>query len=100
VTVLARILIAEDDKSINTLIRKNLELVGHICISVFELSGGYTVDISNLEFAVTDDTGREALVLFPVLFATENEVRGHFRISTEHNDFVPGWTFDGPPGIG
>ena len=33
---MARILIVEDDKSINTLIRKNLELVGHDCVSVFD----------------------------------------------------------------
>jgi len=32
----AQILIAEDDKSINTLIKKNLELVGHGCVSVFD----------------------------------------------------------------
>jgi len=33
---MAKILIVEDDKAINTLIRKNLELVGHTCISVFD----------------------------------------------------------------
>ena len=33
---MAKILIAEDDKSINTLIKKNLELVGHDCVSVFD----------------------------------------------------------------
>ena len=33
---MARILIVEDDRSINTLIRKNLELVGHDCVSVFD----------------------------------------------------------------
>jgi DNA-binding response OmpR family regulator len=33
---LARILIVEDDKAINILIRKNLELVGHSCASVFD----------------------------------------------------------------
>jgi DNA-binding response OmpR family regulator len=33
---MAQILIVEDDKSINTLIHKNLELVGHICVSVFD----------------------------------------------------------------
>ena len=33
---MARILIVEDDRPINTLIRKNLELVGHICVSVFD----------------------------------------------------------------
>jgi len=33
---MAKILIAEDDKSINTIIRKHLVLVGHDCISVFD----------------------------------------------------------------
>ena len=33
---MARILIAEDEKSINTLIKKNLELVGHTCSCVFD----------------------------------------------------------------
>ncbi len=33
---MAQILIVEDDKSINTLIRKNLELVGHNCASVYD----------------------------------------------------------------
>ena len=33
---MAKILIVEDDKAINTLIRKNLELVGHQCVSVFD----------------------------------------------------------------
>jgi DNA-binding response OmpR family regulator len=32
----ARRLIVEDEKSINTLIKKNLELVGHICASVLD----------------------------------------------------------------
>ena len=33
---MARILIAEDEKAINTLVKKNLELVGHTCQSVFD----------------------------------------------------------------
>jgi len=33
---MARILIVEDDKSINTLIKKSLELVGHVCVSAFD----------------------------------------------------------------
>ena len=33
---MANILIVEDDKPINALIKKNLELVGHSCISVFD----------------------------------------------------------------
>ncbi|MCL2527747.1 MAG: response regulator transcription factor [Defluviitaleaceae bacterium] len=33
---MAHILIVEDDKPINGLIKKNLELVGHTCVSVFD----------------------------------------------------------------
>jgi DNA-binding response OmpR family regulator len=33
---MARILIAEDDTAINILIKKNLELVGHSCVSAFD----------------------------------------------------------------
>ena len=33
---MAKILIAEDEKAINILIKKNLELVGHECVSVFD----------------------------------------------------------------
>jgi DNA-binding response OmpR family regulator len=33
---MAKILIAEDERAINTLIKKNLELVGHTCVSVFD----------------------------------------------------------------
>jgi len=33
---MAQILIVEDEKPINTLIKKNLELVGHRCVSVFD----------------------------------------------------------------
>ncbi|MDR1689064.1 MAG: response regulator transcription factor [Clostridiales bacterium] len=33
---MARILVVEDDKSINTLIRKNLELVGHSCVCAYD----------------------------------------------------------------
>ncbi len=33
---MAKILVVEDEKSINILIKKNLELVGHRCVSVFD----------------------------------------------------------------
>ena len=33
---MAQILIVEDEKTINSLIKKNLELVGHTCVSVFD----------------------------------------------------------------
>ena len=33
---MARILIVEDEKAINTLIKKNLELVGHTCVCAFD----------------------------------------------------------------
>ena len=33
---MAKILVAEDEVAINTLVRKNLELVGHTCVCVFD----------------------------------------------------------------
>ena len=33
---MAKILVVEDEKAINNLIKKNLELVGHSCVSVFD----------------------------------------------------------------
>lgn len=33
---MAKILIVEDEKAINALIKKNIELVGHTCVSVFD----------------------------------------------------------------
>jgi len=33
---MAKILIAEDEQAINTLIKKNLTLVGHSCVCVFD----------------------------------------------------------------
>jgi len=36
VIILAKILIAEDEQAINTLIKKNLTLVGHSCVCVFD----------------------------------------------------------------
>ena len=36
VKIMATILIVEDENAINTLIKKNLELVGHTCVSVFD----------------------------------------------------------------
>ena len=46
---MAHILIVEDDKSINNLIKKNMELVGHSCISVFDGNAVYDV-IENTNF--------------------------------------------------
>jgi len=39
---MANILIVEDDKPINVLIKKNLELVGHNCTSVFDGDGAFS----------------------------------------------------------
>jgi len=36
VSKIARILIVEDDRPINSLIKKNLELVGHTCVSLYD----------------------------------------------------------------
>ncbi|HQE24254.1 MAG TPA: response regulator, partial [Syntrophomonadaceae bacterium] len=40
---MAKILIVEDEVPINTLIKKNLELVGHECVSVYD--GQAAIDV-------------------------------------------------------
>jgi len=54
---MAHILIVEDDRPINTLIKKNLELVGHSCVSVFD--GNAVCD--------TIETGKFDLILLDVM---------------------------------
>jgi len=52
---MAKILIVEDDKAINTLIRKNLELVGHQCISVFDgISVNEIVEVNEFDLIILD----------------------------------------------
>jgi len=46
---MARILVVEDDKLINNLIKKNLELVGHTCVSVFDGEAVFT-ELENQNF--------------------------------------------------
>ena len=90
VSVMARILIAEDDKHINTLIKKNLELVGHRCVSVFDgeavfdASGERAFDLILLDIMMPKMDGFQVireLKGVPVIFLTargavEDRIRG------------------------
>ena len=57
---------------------------------------GCAVDLAGFDFSITDDTGREAIVRV----STESAFRNMISISTQHNDFIPGFSYDGPGGIG
>ena len=46
---MAKILIIEDEKAINALIKKNIELVGHTCVSVFDGKSAFD-EIERQEF--------------------------------------------------
>ena len=77
---MARILIAEDDKSINMLIKKNLELVGHNCITVFDGEAVFdelekqAVDLILLDIMLPEMDGFEVIRNMtediPVIFLT------------------------------
>jgi len=54
------------------------------------------VDFVALNFAITDSTGREALIFIP----STDSYLGMIRISTEHNDFVPGFCAYVPGSLG
>ena len=87
---MARILIVEDDKSINTLIKKNLELVGHDCVSVFDGESVFdeierqTFDLILLDVMLPKMDGfeviREMAEDIPVIFLT---ARGEVRDRVE-----------------
>jgi len=52
---MANILIVEDDRAINTLIKKNLELVGHSCTSVFDGEAVFDeLDTQNFDLILLD----------------------------------------------
>jgi len=53
------------------------------------------ITINSLRFTATNDTGREAYIIIPV---SETKMR-FISISTQHNDFVPGFNYM-LPGIG
>ena len=80
---MARILIAEDDRPINSLIKKNLELVGHACDSVydgetvFDQISKQTYDLILLDIMLPKQDGfhviqsiRETQEDIPVIFIT------------------------------
>ena len=52
---MAKILIVEDKKAINNLIKKNLELVGHQCVSVFDgISANEIVETQDFDLILLD----------------------------------------------
>ena len=77
---MARILIVEDEKPINNLIKKNLELVGHTCQSVFDGDAAYdaieksTFDLILLDIMLPERDGFEIIKDIqgkaPVIFLT------------------------------
>ncbi|MBQ1734231.1 MAG: response regulator transcription factor [Lachnospiraceae bacterium] len=76
---MARILIVEDEKAINDLIRFNLELVGHDCYQVFDGESGYiealkhTYDLIILDVMLPKYSGFEIMEQIketPVIFVT------------------------------
>jgi len=88
---MARILIVEDDKSINMLIRKNLELVGHECVSAFDGEATFdeikksTIDLILLDIMMPKMDGfqviQEIREDIPIIFLTarcsiEDRVKG------------------------
>ena len=77
---MAHILIVEDDKPINRLVKKNLELVGHTCVSVYDGNEVYDViEKSKFDLILLDVMlpGRDGFELIqdihgkaPVIFLT------------------------------
>jgi len=78
--MVANILIVEDEKSINRLIKKNLELVGHTCVSVFDGEAAFdeieknTFDLMLLDIMMPKMDGFEVVQEIrediPVIFLT------------------------------
>ncbi|MCL2559862.1 MAG: response regulator transcription factor [Turicibacter sp.] len=83
---MAKILIVEDEKAINTLIRKNLELVGHKCISVFdgsavnEVAEMHDFDLMLLDIMLPGADGFQVIGQLikeiPVIFLTARDAVG------------------------
>jgi DNA-binding response OmpR family regulator len=83
---MAKILIVEDEKAINTLIRKNLELVGHKCISVFdgmavnEVVEMHEFDLMLLDIMLPGADGfqviQQLIKEIPVIFLTARDAVG------------------------
>ena len=94
---MAHVLIVEDDKTINALIKKNLELVGHNCVSVFdgeavfEAVENQAFDLILLDIMLPKYDGFEVIMELraevPVIFLTargavEDRVKG-LRLGAE-----------------
>ena len=63
-----------------------------------ESGSGADFRLASLRFIATDDTGREAVVVIPA--DTADWMRRDVEISTQHNDFIPGFNYDRPGGVG
>ena len=84
---MAHILIVEDDKSINELIAKNLKLVGHTYIQVFNgieavaAASDNPVDLILLDIMLPGVDGFEVIrkiPLMPVIFITAKDGLEHY----------------------
>lgn len=82
---MAKILIVEDEKAINDLIRFNLELIGHECSQVFdgeaglEMALGTTYDLIILDVMLPKYSGFEIMEQIkgtPVIFVTARSAAG------------------------
>lgn len=83
---MAKILIVEDEKAINTLIRKNLELVGHRCVSVLngvavnEIVEMHDFDLILLDIMLPGADGfqvmQQLIKEIPVIFLTARDAIG------------------------
>ena len=93
---MAKILIVEDEKSINDLIKFNLELVGHTCSQVFDGASGleealkHKYDLLILDVMLPGYSGFEVMEFIegtPVIFvtaksATQDRIKG-FRLGAD-----------------
>jgi len=83
---MAKILIVEDDQTINTLIKKNLELVGHQCVSAFdgvsvnEIAQNHDFDLMLLDIMLPGADGFQVISRLtkeiPVIFLTARDAVG------------------------
>jgi len=83
---MAKILIVEDKKAINALIKKNLELIGHQCVSVFdgtsveEATRNHDIDLILLDIMLPRADGFQVMgnltEEIPVIFLTAKDAVG------------------------
>jgi len=61
------------------------------------LSRDVEVGLGGIELVISDDTGREAIIM---VNAGTHRLRSGLGIRTEHNDFIPGFSYYAPGGRG